>query len=53
MKEEDKNKLTMILFCQTVAGARNVKPIKRLEAFHNDIASLIADEKPTQSKSLI
>ena len=42
----------MILFAQNVAGARNVKPMKRLEALHNDIAALINDEKPTASWEL-
>ncbi len=52
MTKEDKNKLTGILFAQTVAGARNVKPIDRLEALYNDIGSLVADEEPTQSREL-
>ena len=50
-KEIDKQKqdLTMILFAQTVAGARNVKPIIRLEAMHDDLAAIIRGEKPTAS----
>ena len=41
MKKQDKDKLTMILFAQNVAGARNVKPMKRLEALHNYIGAVI------------
>ena len=52
MKEKEKNDLTMILFAQNVAGARNVKPMKRLEALHNDIGALINGEKPTASWEL-
>ena len=40
MNKQDKDKLTMILFAQNVAGARNVKPMKRLEALHNDSRSV-------------
>ena len=42
----------MILFAQNVAGARNVKPMERLEALHNDIAAVINSEKPTASWAL-
>jgi hypothetical protein len=52
MKEKEKNDLTMILFAQSVAGARNVKPMERLEALHNDIGALINGEKPTASWEL-
>jgi hypothetical protein len=41
MSKNEKDKLTSILFAQSVAGARNVKPIERLEAFHNDIGAVI------------
>ena len=41
MNKEMKDKLTMILFWQNVAGTRNVKPIDRLEALHKDIAEVI------------
>ncbi len=53
MKEKEKNNLTMILFFQNVAGARNVKPMERLEALHKDIGAMINDEEPTASKELI
>jgi len=52
MTNKEKNKLTMILFAQNVAGTRNVKPMKRLEAFHNDIGAIINDEEPKASWSL-
>ena len=47
MNKKDKDKLTMILFAQNVAGARNVKPMKRLEALHNDIGSVILGASKT------
>ncbi len=53
MTDKEKNNLTMILFLQNVAGARNVKPMKRLEALHNDIGAMINGKKPTASKKLI
>jgi hypothetical protein len=43
----------MILFMQNIAGARNVKPIKRLEALHNDIGAMINGERPTASQDLV
>ncbi len=46
-------KLTFILLMQNIAGARNVKPIKRLEALHNDIGSLILGKEPNSSKELV
>ena len=52
MTDKEKNNLTMILFAQNVAGARNVKPMERLEALHNDIAAVINSEKPTASWAL-
>ena len=53
MKEKEKNDLTMILFAQSVAGSRNAKPMKRLEALHNDIVAVINGEKPTASWDLV
>jgi hypothetical protein len=53
MNEEQKKQLTMILFMQSVAGARNVKPIERLEALHNDIGAMIQGEEPIKSKELV
>ena len=53
MKEEIKKQLTMILFMQNIAGARNVKPMKRLDAFHNDIGSMINGKQPTASQDLV
>ena len=41
MTKQDRDKLTMILFAQSVAGSRNVKPMARLEALHNDIGAVI------------
>jgi hypothetical protein len=45
-------KLTSILFAQGVAGSRNVKPLPRLEALHNDVAAVIQGERPTASWAL-
>jgi hypothetical protein len=47
MTKQDKDKLTMILLAQSVAGSRNVKPMKRLEALHNDIGSVILGASKT------
>jgi hypothetical protein len=52
MNKEDKAKLTTILFAQTVAGSRNVKPMKRLEALYNDIGTVINGDQPKASWSL-
>ena len=46
-------KLTFILLMQNIAGARNVKPMKRLEALHNDIGALILGQEPNSSKDLV
>ncbi len=53
MTKKEKDKLTTILFAQSVAGSRNVKPMKRLEALHNDIGAVINGEKPTASWDLV
>jgi len=52
MNKKEKDKLTSILFAQNVAGARNVKPMKRLEALHNDIGAVICGNKPRASWNL-
>ena len=52
MTEKEKNLLTTTLLAQTVAGARNVKPMERLEALHNDIGAILLGEKPTASWGL-
>ena len=52
MTKEEKNLLTTTLLAQTVAGARNVKPMDRLEALHNDIAAIILGKKPEASWAL-
>ena len=52
MTEKEKNLLTTTLLAQTVAGARNVKPMDRLEALHNDIGAILLGEKPTASWAL-
>lgn len=52
MTDKEKDKLTMILFAQNVAGARNVSQWKRLEALHNDIGAVINGEKPEASWEL-
>ncbi|SVD88980.1 uncharacterized protein METZ01_LOCUS441834 [marine metagenome] len=52
MTEKEKNLLTTTLLAQTVAGARNVKPMERLEALHNDIGAILLGEKPTASWAL-
>jgi hypothetical protein len=49
----DTKRLQGLLFLQTVAGARNVSAVDRLEALHNDIGTLILGEEPTQSKGLL
>jgi hypothetical protein len=46
------DRLSSILFAQSVAGSRNVKPLRRLEALHNDIAAVIQGEKPEASWKL-
>jgi hypothetical protein len=46
------DRLSSILFAQSVAGCRNVKPIRRLKALHNDIAAVIQGEKPVASWKL-
>jgi hypothetical protein len=52
MTKKEKDKLTLILFAQGVAGSRNVKPMKRLEALHNDIGAVILGNKPEASWAL-
>ena len=52
MTKQEKDLLTTTLLAQTVAGARNVKPMARLEALHNDIGAIILGEKPTASWEL-
>ena len=52
MTEKEKNLLTTTLLAQAVAGARNVKPMERLEALHNDIGAILLGEKPTASWAL-
>ena len=53
MTKKEKNKLTMLLFFNGVAGSRNVKAIDRLEALHIDIARMIEGEEPTATKELV
>tara|TARA_Y100000310_G_scaffold315053_1_gene365171 strand:- start:17 stop:253 length:237 start_codon:yes stop_codon:yes gene_type:complete len=53
MKEQEKKNLTMMLLMQTIAGARNVKPMERLEALHKDVGLIILGKKPYHSKDLI
>jgi len=52
MTKEEKNLLTTTLLAQTVAGARNVKPMDRLEALHNDIGAILLGERRTASWTL-
>ena len=52
MNKDTKDKLTHLLFLGNIAGARNVKPMERLEALHNDIGAVINGEKPTASWAL-
>ena len=52
MTKKETDQLTTILFAQTVAGARNVKPMERLEALHNDIGAVILGGKPEASWAL-
>ena len=52
MTKKETDQLTTILFAQTVAGARNVKPMERLEALHYDVAAVILGDKPKASWDL-
>ena len=52
MTKQEKDLLTTTLLAQTVAGARNVKPMDRLEALYNDIGAIILGEKPEASWDL-
>ena len=53
-KEELMKELTMLLNWNNIAGIRNVKPMKRLEALHRDVASLAMDgQRPHELKKLI
>jgi hypothetical protein len=51
--EEIQKQLTMILFMQTVASARNVKADKKYMALAMDIARVIEGKDPKHSKELI
>jgi hypothetical protein len=51
--EELRKQLTMVLFMQTVASARNVKADKKYMALAMDIARVIEGKNPKHSKELI
>jgi hypothetical protein len=51
--EELRKQLTMVLFMQTVASARNVKADKKYMALAMDIARVIEGKDPKYSKELI
>ena len=52
-KEELMKELTMLLNWNNIAGIRNVKPMKRLEALHRDVAALAMDgQRPHELKKL-
>jgi hypothetical protein len=45
--------MTTLLLWNNIAGARNVSAIKRLEALHEDVASLVMTERPHALKKLL
>ena len=51
--EEIQKQLTMVLFMQTVASARNVKADKKYMALAMDVARVIEGKDPKHSKELI
>ena len=53
MTKKERNNLTMMMLMQTIAGARNVKPMKRLEALYKDVGLMALNKKPKYSKELI
>ena len=53
MTKKERNNLTMVLFMQNVAGARNVKPMKGLEALYKDVGLVVLNKKPKYSKELV
>jgi hypothetical protein len=52
-KEELTKEMTTLLLWNNIAGARNVSAIKRLEALHEDVASLVMAERPHALKKLL
>jgi|TARA_Y100000296_G_scaffold86129_1_gene124757 hypothetical protein len=53
MKEKEKQNLTTVLMWQQIAGARDVKPMERLEALYKDVGLVLLDKQPRHSKELV
>ena len=53
-KEELMDEMTMLLNWNNIAGIRNCSAMKRLEALHLDVASLVMDgQRPHALKELL
>ena len=52
MTNKEKKQINHVLFCQIVAGTRNVDKTKMLNAFAYDIGEILNGREPTASKEL-
>ena len=53
MKVKEKENLTLVLMWQQIAGARNVKPMDRLEALYKDVGLVVVGKDPEYAKELV